>query len=142
MSEKEPQKRQIPLKEGLFKLPSSPSEKGYLIGSRCRTCDETFFPKRVYCASCTGKDLEELALSTKGKIHTFTISRVVPPGSIMKAPYVIAQIRLPEGVQVTSVLKDCDLEALDIGMDVELVIEKVMEDEEGNEVMAFKFKPV
>ncbi len=133
------QKKQIPLKEGLFKLPSTPSERGYLIGSRCRTCGETFFPKRVYCANCTGKDLEEIALSTKGKIHTFTISREVPPGSIMQAPYAIVQVRLPEGALVTSVLTDCDLEALDIGTDAQLVIEKVMEDEEGNDIMAFKF---
>lgn len=142
MSEKERPKKQVPLKEGLFKLPSSPAEKGYLIGSKCRTCGETFFSKRVYCANCTGADIEEVALNTRGKLHTFTISRVVPPGSIMQAPYVIAQVRLPEGVLVTSVLTDCNFEALDIGMDVELVIEKVMEDEEGNEVMAFKFKPI
>jgi len=141
MSEKELQKRQVPLKEGLFKLPSSPSQESHLIGSKCRTCGETFFPKRVYCAHCTGKNLEEVALSTKGKIHTFTISRVVPPGSIMQPPYAIAQVKLLEGVLVTSVLADCDLEALDIGIDVEMVIEKVMENEEGSEIMAFKFKP-
>ncbi len=142
MSEKEQQKKQVPLREGLFKLPSSPAEKGYLIGSKCRKCGETFFPKRVYCAYCTEADMEELALSTKGKLHTFTISRAVPPGSIMQAPYAIAQVRLPEGALVTSVLTDCDPETLDIGMDVELVIERVMEDDEGNELMAFKFRPI
>ncbi len=86
--------------------------------------------------------MEEVALSRRGKLDTFTISRAVPPGSIMQAPYAIARILLPERVLITTVLASCELEALDIGMEMELVIEKVMEDEEGNEVMAFKFKPV
>lgn len=133
-------KRQIPLKEGLFRLPSRERE-GYLIGSKCRTCGETFFPKRLYCAKCTSSGMDEVALSTRGKLESFTISRGVPPGSVMKAPYGLAQIRLPEGPLVTTVVADCDLEALGIGMDMELVLQKVMEDEQGNEVMAFKFKP-
>jgi len=135
-------KRQVPLKEGLFKLPSSPEEKGFLIGSRCRSCGEVFFPGRVYCANCTSADMEEIPLSTRGKLETFTISRGVPPGSIMQAPYGIGQVRLPEGALVTTVFAQCDLEKLDIGMDMELVMEKVKEDEQGNDVMAFKFKPV
>ena len=36
----------------------------------------------------------------------------------------------------------CDPEAIKIGMDVELVIEKLGEDEQGNEVMTYKFRPV
>ena len=135
-------KRQVPLREGLFQLPSSPGEKGFLIGSKCRSCGEVFFPRRFYCANCTSADMEETPLSTRGRLETFTISRGVPPGSIMQAPYGIGQIRLPEGALVTTVFADCDLEKLDIGMDMELVIEKVKEDEEGNDVMAFKFKPV
>ena len=41
-----------------------------------------------------------------------------------------------------AVLADCDLEALHIGQEVELVVEKVKEDEEGNDIMSFKFKPL
>ena len=142
MAETASSKKQIPLDERLFKLPSHPGESGHLLGSRCRSCGETFFPKRPYCASCAGGDMGEIALAGRGRLDTFTISRAAPPGSVMQAPYAIARIRLPEGVLITSVLADCDLEALDIGMEVELVIEKVKEDEEGNDVMAFKFKPV
>jgi hypothetical protein len=135
-------KRQVSLIADMLELPSSPSEKAHLIGSRCRVCNEAFFPKRHYCASCTSAEMEEIRLSQKGKIHTYTISRATPPGSIMKAPYGIAQIQLPEGAMVTGVLADCDLEALSIGIEVELVVEKVNEDEEGNDVMSFKFKPL
>ncbi len=125
----------------LLELPSSASDKAHLIGTRCRSCNETFFPKRHHCAGCTSPDMEEIRLNRKGKIYTYTISRATPPGSIMKAPYAIAQIQLPEGVLVTAVLTDCDLEALHIGQAAELVVEKVKEDEDGNDVMVFKFKP-
>ena len=60
----------------------------------------------------------------------------------MKAPYGIAQIELPEGVLVTAVLSDCDLKSLAIGQEVELVVEKVRENEDGDEVVSFKYKPL
>jgi len=142
MSQSGSGKRQVSLIADMLELPSSPSEKAHLIGSRCRICKEAFFPKRHYCASCTSAEMEEIPLSQKGKIHTYTISRATPPGSIMKAPYGIAQIQLPEGAMVIAVLADCDLEALSIGKEAELVVEKVKEDEGGNDVMSFKFKPL
>ena len=140
--ELQPMKRQIPLQEGWYHIPDSPSEKGYLIGTRCLDCNEEFFPRRIYCAACTSSNVEEKALSTRGKIDTFTISRLTPPGSIMEAPYVLAKVELPEGPLVTTVITDCDPEKVDIGMEVELVIQKVKEDDEGNDVMAYVFKPV
>lgn len=136
------QRKQVPIDGRLFKLPSSPSEKAHLIGSRCRSCGETFFPKRSYCANCTSPDMEEVALSTRGKLETFTISRATPPGSLIQAPYGLGYVRLPEGCIVQTVLSECDPQKLEIDMDMELVIEKIREDEEGNDVMAFKFKPV
>lgn len=134
-------KSQVPLQEGWYHIPGSPAEKGYLIGTRCRDCGEEFFPKRVYCAACTSSNVEEKALSTRGKIDTFTISRLTPPGSVMQAPYVLAKVELPEGLLVTTVITGCDPEKVAIGMEVDLLIEKVKEDDAGNEVMAYVFKP-
>lgn len=132
------EKKRIPLKEGLFDI-----EKGRLTGSKCPQCGQHFFPTRHVCLNCFHRDLEPVELSTRGKIDTYTISRMVLPGSVMKeAPYGIAHVALPEGVIVQTVLTDCDVESISIGMDVELVIRKVEEDEEGNEVMAYFFRPV
>ena len=135
-------KKRVPLKTGWYKIPESPAEEGYLIGSRCRSCHEVFFPKRFYCANCCSSDMEEKALSTRGVIDTFTISTMTPPGSVMQAPYALARVKLPEGPRVMTVVADCDLAKLDIGTEVELVISKVKEDEEGNEVMAYMFRPI
>src|SRR3972149_2830336 len=59
-------KKRIPIEEGLFVMPSSPSEKGHLIGCKCKRCGRVFFPKRNRCAICFGDELGEMALSTNG----------------------------------------------------------------------------
>ncbi len=49
---------------------------------------------------------------------------------------------MPEGVIIPTVLDDVDTESVQIGMELELVVEKAMSDKEGNDVMAFKFRPL
>ena len=39
-----------------------------------------------------------------------------------------------------SVLSDCDVDSVRVDMPVELVLEKVRQDEEGNDVVALKFR--
>lgn len=138
----ERQKKMVPLREGIFRIPQSPGEKPALIGCRCPQCGAHFFPRRVICLACGHRGLEEALLSPRGRIYTFTIARQTPPGSLIQAPYALAQVELPEKVIVQSVLSDCDLDSLRIGMEVEMVLEKVKEDDEGNDVVAYKFRPV
>jgi uncharacterized OB-fold protein len=133
-------KRAVPLREGLFCIPTKPGEKPSLIASRCSRCGEHFYPKRAICLACGKVGLEEAYLTGPGKIWTFTIARETPPGSLIRAPYVVAQVQLPEKVIVGSVLTDCDVDSVRVDMPVELVLEKVKEDEEGNDVVAFKFR--
>jgi uncharacterized OB-fold protein len=60
----------------------------------------------------------------------------------MQAPYVIVVVQLAEGAMVQAVLSEWDLEAVHVGMEVEMVLEKMGTSAEGNDLMAFKFKPV
>lgn len=46
--------RQVPFKEGMMKLPQSPSDKGHLLGSKCKKCGEQFFIRRDICEKCQG----------------------------------------------------------------------------------------
>ena len=130
----------VPLREGLFRIPAGPGDKPAIIANRCRRCGEHFFPKRAICLACGQVGLEEAYLTGPGKIWTFTIARETPPGSLIQAPYVIAQVQLPEKVIVGSVLSDCDVDSVRVDMPVEMVLEKVKQDEEGNDVVAFKFR--
>ena len=136
--------KQIPIKEGLWTVPSSPGERPQLIGSRCLRCGEVFFPKKAYgiCNHCQSKNLEEIKLNRKGKIYSFTIVMQKPPEYYKgPVPYAEGFVELPEGVRVESLFTDCNFDDLRIGMDVEMVVEKLHVDEEGNEILAYKFRP-
>jgi len=137
MQEAPAERTQVPIKGARLRLGESPA----LMGSRCPQCGEHFYPPRYVCLNCYQEGLEEVALSTRGELWTFTIARAALPGTLMTPPYVIAQVRLPEGVSVATVLTDVDPEAVRIGMPLELVVEKASVDSEGNDVMTFKFRP-
>ena len=132
------ERKQVPIKGARLRLGESPA----LVGSRCPNCDDHFYPPRYVCLSCYKEGLEEVALSTRGELRTFTVARMSLPGSLVAAPYVIAQVQLPEGVAVATVLTDVDPEAVRIGMALELTVERASKDSEGNDVMTFKFRPV
>jgi hypothetical protein len=135
----------FPLNEGLYTLPSLPDEKTQLIGSKCTNCGELFFPKKDkgLCIHCQQITLEEVKLSRQGKIASFTIVLQPPSGGFYHGPvpYAYGYVDLPEGVRIETRFTG-DFNALEIGGDVELVIEKLYEDAEGNEFVTYKFKPL
>ena len=105
-----------------------------LIGSKCNTCGELFFPSRVVCPNCRRKgDLEPFQFSGKGKIFTYSVIR--------SAPDAVAVIELEEGAKLTAQLVDCDVDNLEIGDPVEMVFRKIREDgEDGVISYGFKFR--
>lgn len=131
------------IKEGLIRFPQQPSEQPHLIGSRCRQCGYVAFPKKEICPACVKEGLmEEIALSRRGKLNTFTLTMVAPPG--FQAPYIQGYVDLPEGCTIFTLITGCEPreDALQIGQEVELVVEPVRVDEEGNQLIGYKFKPV
>ena len=142
-SESVTEKKQVPVQEGLFYQPESPEEKPYLIGAKCRICGYISFPKLQVCPQCILKDtMEEMHLSGKGKIDTYSICNAALPG--FEAPSIQGYISLEEGARFWSLITGVEPsdEALKIGMDVELVIGKLRDDADGNEVMSYQFRPV
>jgi uncharacterized OB-fold protein len=85
--------------------------------------------------------MDGVLLSTTGVIRTFTIVREHSPGSLISPPYVIASVRLDDGINVQSVLTDVDPESVRVGMAVEIVLKAVKEDDAGNELVATFFRP-
>lgn len=133
-------RRQLSINEKLLKL-RSPGEEPYLAGVKCRRCGELFFPKRTRCINCFAEEMEEVALSKKGKVYTYTIVHNATPGYTGPLPYAVGAVELPEGIVILSPLTQCNFNKLKIGMDVELVLEKLYDDENGNEVISYKFRP-
>lgn len=139
-------KQQIPAVKGWFTMPP---QEPRLIASRCKSCGHYAFPKATTCRNpdCPkAEPLEEALLSRRGKLWTYTINYYSPPPPYHAptpfVPFGVAVVELPEGLKVQGqIATDCDLEALKVGMEMELIIEKLYEDDQGNEVVAWKFKP-
>ena len=136
------EKKQIPIEEGLFTIPSSADEKPMLMGVRCSTCGLTAFPKIPTCPRCTAPGtMTDALLEGRGKLDAFSIVHAALPG--FKAPSIQAYIVLAEGARIWSLVTGCEPreEALRVGMDMELVIAKVREDADGNDIISYQFQP-
>ena len=132
----------VPFKEGLFSWPLAPGEQAFLLGNKCKSCGKIYFPKAALCPECLKENgLEEIKLSPRGKLYTYTIVRVPSPG--FKAPYAFGYIDLPEGVRVCSQISAAEpLEGnLKLGMDMELFISQVRQ-EANQPVIGYVFRPV
>jgi uncharacterized OB-fold protein len=128
-------KTRVPFREGLFEETSG---RGSLIGARCRRCGQIIFPVRETCLNCLGQDLEPVYLSRKGKLYAYTIVHM--PSEHFESPYAVGWIELPEGVRVFSQLRGWREQPLATGMEMELYIETLWE-EEDKEVMGYVFRP-
>ena len=112
-----------------------------LTGGRCPACGRIYFPTKQVCPACFAPDQEKVPFSAKGKLHTFARSHMGPSG--LPTPYLIGFIELPEGIKLFSLLTQCDPwgQVLKVGMEMEMVIETIRQDEEGNEIVGYKFRP-
>lgn len=112
-----------------------------LTGGRCPSCGHTCFPAKRVCPSCFNAEQRKVPLGRKGKLHTFARSHMGPSG--IEAPFTIGFIDLPEGMKLFSLLTQCEPwdQVLKVGMEMEMVIETIREDEEGNEIVGYKFRP-
>lgn len=139
------ERKVVGVREGFFTQPLWPLEQVRLRGCRCCSCEEVFLGSRPACENCQSEELEDLVLSNRGKLYSYTVIRHRPPGEYKGpepfVPFAIGLVELPEGVRILSPLTGCELEALQIDMDLELVVEKHYQDEDGNDVITYRFRP-
>jgi uncharacterized OB-fold protein len=133
----------IPVAEGLF---TWPSDEPRLIGSSCRACGTTTFPKRASCPRCTGTEMEMRLLHRTGTLWSYTVQgfRPKPPyaGPEDFEPYGVGYVELTGEVMVESRLTENEPDKLAIGRAMELTVVPFRHDELGNEVVTFAFRPV
>lgn len=140
-NEAKAEKKKVPLERGLFTIPSSSGEKPHLLGSKCPACGEVVFPKQIICPNCCREGTEEIALSRKGKVYSSTVVWYPPQLYKGPLPYADAQILLPEGVLIPTLLTNCSTDKpVAVDTEAELILERFGEDAEGNEIIMYKFK--
>ena len=137
----------VPALEGWFTMDA---EKPHLIGTQCKSCSTYYFPKQtLFCKNpaCNGDVFDEVQLSRTGKIWSFTNACYQPPEPYIAAdpyvPYAIIAVELEKEKMVVlgQAIEGVDVSQLKAGMDVELVLEKLFEDEQSVK-MTWKWKPV
>ena len=139
-------KNRVAAIEGWFTLDDPPQ----LLGLRDAESGTYFFPKDVAVSRAPGYDhvdLEEVALSRTGKLWSYTTNHYQPPEPYMSSdpfePYTVAAVELTKDRMVVmgQLAAGIDPENLEVGMDMELVLGTLYEDDE-NEYVVWKWQPV
>jgi uncharacterized OB-fold protein len=132
-----------PIEDGYFTIPEQTGDPPRLLGSRCPACGEQFFPRRLVCARCLAEGCEDVLLGPRGHIHTWTYVHVplFAKRDRSLGSYGVAQVDLPEGPRVQGILLG-ESDDFAIGMEVELDLETLGEDDDGTEIVIFRFRPV
>jgi uncharacterized OB-fold protein len=139
-------KNRVPAIEGWFTLDDEPR----LLGRRDPESGSYFFPKDVSVSSAPGHahvELEDVPLSRTGKLWSYTTNHYQPPEPYMSPdpfePYTVAAVELTaERMVVMGQLADgIDPSALEVGMEMELVLGTLYEDDE-NEYVVWKWQPL
>ena len=121
----------------------------HLIGARCRKCGSYFFPKNVaFCRNpgCDGAEFEQVELSRTGRIWSYTNACYQPPEPYVApepyVPFAIAAVELEKERMIVlgQVVAGTDVDALAVGMPVELVLEPLYRDEHGDRLV-WKWRP-
>jgi uncharacterized OB-fold protein len=121
-----------------------------LLGNRCTRCGSYFFPKAsAFCRnpSCDGTEFEEVPLSNRGTVWSFTTNHYAPPPPYLAAdpfePFSVAAVQLPEEKMVVlgQVAEGVDPAMIRIGDKVELVLGTLFEDDD-HEYVVWKWKPI
>ena len=135
-----------PAIEGWFTTGPEPA----LVGSRCTSCASTFFPRtQGFCRNpaCDGEKFEDVALSRRGRVWSYTDAQYQPPAPYVATtdpyePFALAAVELPEGLVVLGqVATGYGVADLEVGAEVELVVEPLYADETGVRTI-WKWRPV
>lgn len=118
-----------------------------LVGHKCKKCGEVNFPPKGVCKHCRASwDFQEVQLSGKGKVHTFTLIGAggAPPEFTdqerASGSYPVAIVELEEGPKVIGQLADVNPKEVRIGMPVQAELRRIYS-EEGIIRYGFKFVP-
>ncbi len=109
-----------------------------LVIQHCRDCGANIFYPRIACPQCFSDNLEWIQASGKGTVYTYTVVVSNSPSAfIADMPFVIAIVKLAEGVQMLSNIVGCKPDDVRCDMPVEVVFEKLNE-----KFKLPKFRPV
>jgi hypothetical protein len=133
--------------EGWFTLDR---EKPALLGSRCTECGTFAFPAEShFCRNprCTSTEFEQVELSRRGRVWSYTDARYQPPAPYVAAdpyePFALAAVELDAEKMVVmgQLAQGVGVDDVSVGDQVELVLDTLYEDDD-HEYLIWKWRPV
>ena len=139
-------KTRVPAVDGWFTMGDEPA----LLGSRGAETGSYFFPKNLAFSRnpiAPTEGLNEVQLSRRGKVWSWTTNHYQPPAPYMAAdpfvPYTVVAVELikEQMVVLGPLAPDADPEALSVGTEVEITLGTLYEDDD-HEYVIWQWKPV
>jgi uncharacterized protein len=69
-----------------------------LKGIACRACSRRSFPQRPLCPHCGADTIDNVVLSDRGRVASWTVVHQAPPP--LQTPYTLATVDLDDGVRL------------------------------------------
>ncbi len=105
------------------------TRQGKLMIQRCSDCGKNIFYPRLVCPHCFSDNVGWVQASGRGTVYSYTVVQNNAPSAFLAdIPYVVAVIRLEEGVQMLSNIVGCDFNDLRCDMPVEVTFEKLTDE--------------
>ena len=106
-------------------MPPAKSWRAYpqtyrLEAARCKKCGKTFFPPRLVCNKCNGREFEHFNMKRTGKVVTHTVIRTPSDEFSGEAPFAVAIVQMDDGPRLTTQVADVSFDELKIGLPVKL----------------------
>jgi uncharacterized OB-fold protein len=101
------------------------ANRGQLQIQQCNACSRYYFYPRTACPHCGSTDVTWVAVSGRGRLHTYLINHRPAPGFEEEAPYAIAVVELEEGPRMMANIVGVPNtpEELDLDMPLEVCFE-------------------
>jgi uncharacterized protein len=141
-------KATVPAVDGWF---TTDPDRPALLGSRCTTCGTVAFPRETtFCRNpgCRGREFDEVELSRRGTIWSFTNACYQPPSPYVPVtdpfePFTIAAVELDDERMVVlgQMVDGVGVDDLHAGMEVELTLGTLFEDDDHRYLM-WRWRPV
>lgn len=100
-----------------------------LLIRHCAACGAHHFYPRPFCPTCWSTDVTWVEASGRATLYTYSVvhSNDLPPFPD-RVPYVAAIVELAEGPRMMTNVDDCALDALEVGMALEVAFRAISDD--------------
>ncbi len=96
-----------------------------LEAGRCKNCEKIFYPPRLVCSKCNGREFKNFNMKFTGKVVTHTVIRTPSDEFAGEAPFALGIVQMDDGPRLTTQIVDVPFDEIRIGMPVKLEFRRI-----------------